>query len=76
LNVYQQNLRLKEYERDEKVKGMQVLNLVREFEMQKESKTITQYANKLLNITNKVKFLDSNFSNSKIVKKILVTVKI
>ena len=76
MNVYQQNLRLKEYERDEKVKGMQVLNLVREFEMQKESKTITQYANKLLNITNKVKFLDSNFSNSKIVKKILVTVKI
>ena len=69
-------MRLKEYERDEKVKGMQVLNLVREFEMQKESKTIKQYANKLLNITNKVKFLDSNFSNSRIVKKILVTVKI
>ncbi|KAF2325353.1 hypothetical protein GH714_027021 [Hevea brasiliensis] len=44
-----------EYEGDERIKGMQVLNLVREFEMQKmkESETIKEYADKLLSIVNK-----------------------
>ncbi|KAF2305835.1 hypothetical protein GH714_008300 [Hevea brasiliensis] len=45
----------KEYEGNEKIKGMQVLNLVREFEMQKmkESETIKEYSDRLLNIVNK-----------------------
>ena len=36
-----------EYKGDERIKGMQPLNLVREFEMRKmkESKTIKEYAN-------------------------------
>jgi len=36
----------KEYEGDQRIKGIQVLNLVREFEMQKmkESETIKEYA--------------------------------
>ena len=48
-----------EYEGDERIKGMQALNLVREFEMQKmkESETIKEYANKLLSIANKVRLL-------------------
>ena len=48
---------------------MQVLNLVREFEMHKmkESKTIKEYANKLLTIVNKVRLLGSEFSDSRIV---------
>ncbi|XP_006595372.1 uncharacterized protein [Glycine max] len=65
-----------EYEGDEKIKGMQALNLVREFEMQKmkESETIKEYANKLLSIANKVRLLGSEFPDSRIVEKILVTV--
>ncbi|KAF2312879.1 hypothetical protein GH714_040937 [Hevea brasiliensis] len=48
-----------EYEGDERIKGMQVLNLVREFEMQKmkESETIKEYADKLLSIVNKKQLL-------------------
>ncbi|XP_057995019.1 uncharacterized protein LOC131175307 [Hevea brasiliensis] len=55
---------------------MQVLNLVREFEMQKmkESETIKEYADKLLSIVNKVRLLGSEFSDSRIVQKILVTI--
>lgn len=65
-----------EYEGDERIKGMQVLNLIREFEMQrmKESETIKEYTNKLLSIANKLRLLGSEFCDSRIVQKILVTV--
>ncbi|XP_006584297.1 uncharacterized protein LOC114420482 [Glycine soja] len=48
-----------EYEGDERIKGMQAMNLIREFEMQKmkEYKTIKEYANKLLSIANKLLLL-------------------
>ncbi|KAF2308734.1 hypothetical protein GH714_014816 [Hevea brasiliensis] len=51
----------KEYEGNEKIKGMQVLNLVREFEIQKmkESETIKEYSDRLLNIVNKVRLFGS-----------------
>ena len=70
------NFLKREYEGDERIKGMQVLNLVREFEMQKmkESETIKEYANKLLTIVNKVRLLGYEFSDSRIVQKILVTI--
>ena len=69
------NFLKEEYEGDERIKGMQAMNLVREFEMQKmkESETIKEYANRLLNIANKVRLLGSDFSDSRIVQKILVT---
>lgn len=53
-----------EYEGNEKVKGMQVLNLIREFEMQqmKESETIKEYSDRLLSIVNKVRLLGTEFS--------------
>jgi len=43
-----------------------VLNLVREFEMQKmkESETIKEFVNKLLSIVNKVRLLGFEFSDS------------
>ena len=43
-----------DYEGDETIGGMQVLNLVSEFEMQrmKESETIREYSDRLLNIKN------------------------
>nr|KYP52898.1 hypothetical protein KK1_025097 [Cajanus cajan] len=65
-----------EYAGDERIRSMQVLNLMREFELQrmKESETIKEYSDKLLGIANKVRLLGSDFADSRIVKKILVTV--
>ena len=40
----------------------------------KESETIKEYSNKLLGIDNKIKLLGSDFADSRIVEKILVTV--
>jgi hypothetical protein len=66
----------KEYAGDERIRGMQSLNLIREFELQrmKESRTIKEYSNRLLGIVNKVRLLGKSFTDSTIVEKILVTV--
>lgn len=55
---------------------MQVLNLIKEFEMQrmKELETIKEYSDRLLDNVNKVRLLSTDFSDSRIVQKILVTV--
>ena len=55
---------------------MQVLNLRREFELQrmKESETIKEYSNKLMGIANKIKLLGSDFADSRIVEIFLVMV--
>ena len=70
------NFLKKEYEGNERVKGMQVLNLIREFEMQrmKESETIKDYLDRLLSIVNKVRLLGTDFFDSRIVQKIFITV--
>ena len=64
------------YEGNEKIRGMKVLNLTREFEMQrmKESETIKEFSNKLLGIANKIKLLGKEFADFRLVEKILVTV--
>ncbi|XP_047260814.1 uncharacterized protein LOC124894104 [Capsicum annuum] len=64
-----------EYEGDERIRGMQVLNLVREFELQKikKSETIKEYSDRLLNLANRIRLLGSAFNDSRIVEKILVT---
>jgi len=66
----------KEYAGDERIRGMQSLNLIREFELQrmKDSKTIKEYSDRLLGIVNKVRLLGTDFSDCRIVEKILVTV--
>nr|XP_004498050.1 uncharacterized protein LOC101497406 [Cicer arietinum] len=65
-----------EYEGNKKVKGMQMLNLIREFEMQQtnESKTIKEYSYRLLSIVNNVRFLGKKLSDIIIVLKILVNI--
>lgn len=65
-----------EYEGDERIQGMQVLNLIREFELprMKESETIKEYSDRLLNIANRVRLLGSTLYDSRIVEKTLVTV--
>ncbi|XP_034686686.1 uncharacterized protein LOC117915234 [Vitis riparia] len=64
-----------EYKGDERIKNMKVMNLIREFEMKKmmESDAIKDYGAQLLSIANKVRLLGKEFSNEKIVQKILVT---
>ena len=42
-----------EYEEDERIRGLQVLNLIRNFELQKmEAESIKEYFDRLLNIAN------------------------
>jgi hypothetical protein len=55
---------------------MQVLNLIRDFELKKmkEFEIIKEYLDRLLGIANKIRLLGFELSNSRIVEKILVTV--
>ena len=66
----------KEYAGDERIRGMQSLNLIREFELQrmKDSETIKEYSDKLMGIANRVRLLGTSFADSRIVEKLLVTV--
>jgi len=50
---------------------MQVLNLVREFKLQrmKEFETIKDFSGRLFDIANKVRLLGTEFANSRIVQK-------
>ena len=65
-----------EYEGDERIRGMQVLNLIKEFELQRmeESETVKEYSDRLLSIANKVRLLGSVLKDSRIVEKLLVTI--
>ena len=65
----------KEYQDNERTKNMQVLNLIREFKMlrMKKSESFKEYSDKLFGIVNKVRLLGKNFSNERIMQKILVT---
>ena len=65
----------KEYQSNKRTKNMQVLNLIKEFEMlkMKETETIKDYSDKLLDVVNKVKLLGKDLSGEWIVQKILVT---
>lgn len=65
-----------EYRGDERIRGMQVLSLIRDFEllMMKELESIKEYSDRLLNIANRVRLLGSQFADSRIVEEILVTV--
>ncbi|XP_049397348.1 uncharacterized protein LOC125861510 [Solanum stenotomum] len=65
-----------QYKGDDCIKGMQVLNLIRYFELHKikEMETIKEYSDRLMSIANKVRLLGFEFKDSRIVGKILVTV--
>ena len=64
-----------EYQGNERVRNMQVMNLIREFEMvrMKDSQTIKDYTEQLLTIANKVRLLGKDFSDERVVQKIFVT---
>ncbi|XP_016731567.1 uncharacterized protein [Gossypium hirsutum] len=65
----------KEYQGNEKTKNMQVLNLIKEFEMMKmkEIKTIKDCFDKLKGIVNKVRLLGKDSFDDRVMQKILVT---
>ncbi|XP_022925452.1 disease resistance protein RGA2-like [Cucurbita moschata] len=65
-----------EYEGDERICGMKVLNLIRDFKLQKmkESELVKEYFDRLLSVANKVRLLGYVLGDSKIVEKLLVTV--
>ncbi|XP_016716634.1 uncharacterized protein [Gossypium hirsutum] len=65
-----------EYQGDERIKSMKVLNLIRKFErlQMKESESIKEYLDKLIYIANKVRVLGTDLSDSRLVQKILVFV--
>ncbi|XP_016579092.2 uncharacterized protein LOC107876748 [Capsicum annuum] len=65
----------KKYQGNERVQNMQVMNMIREFEMKriKQSKTIKDYADQLLDLANKVRLFAKDFTDKRIVQKILVT---
>ncbi|XP_068504344.1 uncharacterized protein [Phaseolus vulgaris] len=62
---------------DERIRGMQVLNLIREFELQimKESESVKEYSDILLSIVNKVRLFGFVLNDSRIVEKPFVTVR-
>ena len=65
-----------EYEEDERIREMKVLNLIKDFELQKmkESESVKGHSDRLLSIANKVRFLGSVLNDSRIVEKIIVLV--
>ncbi|XP_020243630.1 uncharacterized protein LOC109821884 [Asparagus officinalis] len=65
-----------DFKDNDQTKLMQVLNLKREFQMQKMKKgeTIKEYVGKLMAIVNKIRLLGEIFLNERVVDKILVTV--
>lgn len=65
-----------EYEGDERVKGMKVLNLLREFERQqmKESEYAKEFVDRLVDIANKIRVLGTDIDDKRLVQKILVAV--
>jgi hypothetical protein len=64
-----------EFHGNERTIQMQVLNLRREFEMQKmkDSETIRDFSDRLLSIVNKIRLLGEELSDQRVVEKILVT---
>ncbi|XP_038904229.1 uncharacterized protein LOC120090572 [Benincasa hispida] len=64
-----------EYEGDARIKRMRVINLIREFELERMKKieSIKEYSDRLLGIANRIRLLGSTFKDSRIVQKILVT---
>ncbi|XP_061375389.1 uncharacterized protein LOC133317538 [Gastrolobium bilobum] len=64
-----------EYKGDERIRSMKGLNLVTQFErlQMKESETIKEYSDKLVNIANQARALGTNLSDNRLVQKVLVS---
>ncbi|WCJ39540.1 hypothetical protein M5689_020521 [Euphorbia peplus] len=68
--------RLKEeYEGNERVKTVRMFTLIREFDMlkMKEDESISEYSSRLMSLVNKIKLLDSDFPDSRVKEKIMIS---
>ncbi|KAA3458791.1 kinesin-like protein KIN-7K, chloroplastic [Gossypium australe] len=65
-----------EYQGDERIKSMKVLNLIKKFKRlhKKESKLIKEYSDKLIDIANMVRVLETDLFDGGLVQKRLVSV--
>ena len=63
------------FQGNERTRQMQVLNLIREFEMlrMKEAENIKEYFDRLLAVVNKIRLLRENLPDKMIVEKVLVS---
>ncbi|XP_048139653.1 uncharacterized protein LOC125316181 [Rhodamnia argentea] len=64
-----------EYEGDEKIRSMKVLNLLREFERQlmKDSESVKEYSDRLIEIAEKIRVLGTDLKDERLVQKILLS---
>ncbi|WJZ85849.1 hypothetical protein VitviT2T_005366 [Vitis vinifera] len=64
-----------DYQRSDRTKQMQVLNLKRDFKSltMQEDETITKYSDRIALIVNKIRSLGEEFPDARIVEKVLVT---
>ena len=56
-----------EYQRDERIKSMKAMNIIREFEVQrkKDSENVKEYLDRLLSIVIKVRMLGNKFPDNR-----------
>ncbi|XP_057740258.1 uncharacterized protein LOC130957419 [Arachis stenosperma] len=66
----------KEYEGNKKIKGMKAMNLKRELErvQMKENESVQEFADKLLDLTNKLALLGTDLGEERLVEKLLCSV--
>ncbi|KAK3416102.1 hypothetical protein EUGRSUZ_H01934 [Eucalyptus grandis] len=64
-----------EYEGDEKIRSMKVLNLLREFERQQmeDSESMKEYFDSLIEIAEKIRVLGTDLNDERLVQKILMS---
>lgn len=64
-----------EFEGDERIKMVKVLNMRKQFETLKmaEAETVKEYASKLLDTVNKIRLLEEDFEERRVVEKMLVS---
>ncbi|KAJ8771210.1 hypothetical protein K2173_026005 [Erythroxylum novogranatense] len=62
-----------EYEGDERVRSMKVLNLMREFERQqmKDNESVKEYSDRLIDLANKIRILGSEMKDERLVQNAL-----
>ncbi|XP_027103352.1 uncharacterized protein [Coffea arabica] len=65
------------FQGNDRTRQMQVLNLRREFELlrMKDKENIKEYSDRLLNVVNKIRLIGEQLSDSRVVEKVLVSLK-
>ncbi|XP_016567123.1 uncharacterized protein LOC107865360 [Capsicum annuum] len=64
-----------EFHESDKIRQIKVINLIREFEILRinDSETTEEFSNKLMKVVNQIRIMGEELTDSRIVKKVLVT---